>query len=163
MNLFAGSQTELFLRLFVSLILGALIGIERTVAHKSAGIRTFGLVSLGSALFVVISEMINVRYAGVMSPDHLRIPSQIVVGIGFLGAGLIILSESKLKGLTTAAGLWVCAGIGMAIGLGFYELAIFSTILAIFILVGLWFLEEKVKKISPNQESDKNDFSSKYN
>ena len=137
---------NIFLQLFIAAILGGLLGLERALAGKTAGLRTFALVSMGSALFVIISEMIGSNYIGITAFDPLRVASQIIVGIGFLGAGLIIFKESKISGLTTAAGLWVSAGIGTAVGYKLYSIALFVTILTLFIFTILWFVESKIKK-----------------
>ncbi len=139
------SNTDLVLRLLVAMILGVALGIERARAGKTAGVRTYALVSLGSALFVVISMVIadgyNTDHAVVVDP--LRMASQIVVGIGFLGAGLIVFKESHLSGLTTAAGLWVAAGIGMAAGFGLFFLALVATLITLFVFTVMWFIEER--------------------
>jgi putative Mg2+ transporter-C (MgtC) family protein len=141
--IFSPENLELFKQLFLAASLGAIIGAERRLAHKTAGMRTFALVALGSALFTVISVVAFADYAGRPGFDPSRIASQIVVGIGFLGAGLIIFKESKVRGLTTAAGLWVTAAIGMAVGYKLYSLAVFATILTLLIFLVLWFLEYK--------------------
>lgn len=137
---------NVFIQLFIAALLGSFLGLERALAGKTAGLRTFALVSMGSALFVIISEMIGNNYLGVAAFDPLRVASQIIVGIGFLGAGLIIFKESRISGLTTAAGLWVSAGIGVAVGYKLYLIAIFVTILTLFIFTILWFIERKIKK-----------------
>lgn len=139
-------EWNMFIQLFIAALLGSFLGLERALAGKTAGLRTFALVSMGSALFVIISEMIGNNYLGVAAFDPLRVASQIIVGIGFLGAGLIIFKESRISGLTTAAGLWVSAGIGVAVGYKLYSIAIFVTILTLFIFTILWFIERKIKK-----------------
>ena len=124
---------ELILRLFVAGILGAVIGLDRAYRAKEAGFRTHFLVSLGSALFMIVSQYGFSDLLG--SPDiHLdpsRIAAQIVSGIGFLGAGTIIFQKQFVRGLTTAAGLWATAGIGMAIGGGMYVLGTAATVLTL--------------------------------
>jgi len=144
---------DIVLRLFVALVLGGLLGAERVFAHKTAGLRTYALVSMGAALFIVISETVGREYLslGLTNFDLMRVAAQIVVGIGFLGAGLIIFREKKseLVGITTAAGIWVSAGIGMAAGFGLYALAIVATLFALFVFVVLWYLEEKLRKKEP--------------
>lgn len=126
----------LFGRLALAVFLGALIGLERELAHKHAGIRTNALVALGSALFTVVSGM---AAHGAFGVDSTRIAAQVVSGVGFMGAGLIIFSDARVRGLTTAAGLWASAAIGMAAGFGLYAIAIFSTLLTLIVLVGFWF------------------------
>lgn len=137
------SNVDITLRLLVAMILGVLLGIERAVAGKTAGVRTYALVSIGAALFVIISVVVSGWYIGQMPFDPLRVASQIVVGIGFLGAGLIVFKESRLSGLTTAAGLWVAAGIGMAAGFGLFLLALIAALITLFVFTVMWFVEER--------------------
>ena len=117
---------ELLLQLVLAAFLGAIVGVERNLAGKTAGMRTYALVALGSTLFSLMSTAAFAEYVGISSLDPSRVAAQIVVGIGFIGAGMIIFSENRLSGLTTAAGLWVTAAIGMAVAYKFYLIAIFS-------------------------------------
>jgi putative Mg2+ transporter-C (MgtC) family protein len=127
-------------RIFIAGFCGAFVGMERQQEHKPAGTRTLSLVSMGAALFMIIS----LRLSEQMMVDVTRIPAQIVTGIGFLGAGAIIRERGTVKGLTTAAGVWIVAAIGMAVGAGMYFEGIAATILAYFILAGLpKFLQKK--------------------
>ena len=123
---------DITLRLLVALLLGGLIGIERDLRSKDAGIRTHFLVALGSALFCVVSQF----GFGVDLKDSSRVAAQVVSGIGFLGAGTIIFQKDKnvVRGLTTAAGLWVTAAIGLACGTGMFVAAAVATL---FVLVSL--------------------------
>ncbi len=159
--IFTPENTEIFYRLLIAVFFGSLIGFERKLAHKTAGMRTFALVCFGASLFTVISEVAFLDYVGKPGFDPSRIASQIVVGIGFLGAGLIIFKEkeSKVRGLTTAAGLWVTAGIGMATGYGLYPLAIFATLLTLIVFLLLWLLEHYIVGRLPFQyhEHDKSE------
>ncbi len=148
MSQFFTQNSEIILRLVVAMVLGMIVGLERVLVHKEAGMKTHALVSLGSAVFVVISEAMVVKYINHPGLNPTMIPAQIIVGIGFLGAGSIILQGNRLLGLTTAGGLWVMAGIGMAAGFGLFSLAILSTILALFILVVVYFLEKPMREIS---------------
>ena len=119
---------EIALRLFVALLLGGVIGIEREYRSKEAGFRTHFLVALGSALFCIVSQ-----YGfGVDLKDSSRVAAQVVSGIGFLGAGTIIFQKNVVRGLTTAAGLWVTAAIGLACGTGMYLAAAIATTLVLF-------------------------------
>lgn len=121
---------EVTLRLFVALLLGGIVGIEREFRSKDAGFRTHFLVALGSALFCVVSQ-----YGfGIDLKDSSRVAAQVVSGIGFLGAGTIIFQKNMVRGLTTAAGLWVTAAIGLACGTGMYAAAAIATVM---ILLGL--------------------------
>lgn len=131
--------------LLLALFLGGLIGTERNVVHKTAGMRTYALVAMGSALFVIIADYMQSAYGGLTAAEPLRMAAAVVTGIGFLGTGLIILKDDRLMGITTAAGIWVAAGIGMASGFGLYGVAIVSTILTLFIFEVLWRLEAKIK------------------
>ncbi len=145
---FFAQNSEMIIRMSLAVFLGMVIGAERLLVHKDAGMKTHALVSLGSALFVIVSELIAVKYANIGGFDPTRIASQIIVGIGFLGAGSIILQGSQLRGLTTAGGLWVTAGIGMAAGFGFYGLATLATVFVLLILVVINILEKPIRKIS---------------
>lgn len=151
---FTPQNVDLFAQLFLAVILGASIGIEREIAHKSAGMRTHALVALGSALFTIISQ-------NLVGPniDPTRIAAQIVTGIGFLGAGLIVFDKSKLKGLTTAAGVWTASAIGMAVGFHMNAVAAFATFLTILVFVVLWPVESRfIKKFAlPEELADGND------
>jgi len=111
---------------------GAVIGLERQLKHKPAGLRTNILICLGAAVFTIISE----RMAG--EQDSItRIAAQIVTGVGFLGAGAVIQDRGGVHGLTTAATIWLVASIGMACGARFYSLAVITTVIAIVVLMGL--------------------------
>lgn len=134
---------ETILKIILAAVLGMLIGAEREHRHKSAGLRTYTLVAVGSALFTILS-IYGFNGGNHVAFDPSRIASQVVVGIGFIGAGMIILRENKVEGLTTAAGIWTTAAIGMAIGLGFYFTAIFVTILILAIFVALTKLKKEI-------------------
>ena len=152
MSQFLMQNGDVILRLVVAVSLGLLIGAERIFVHKDAGMKTHALVSLGSAVFIVISEMIAVKYGGVEGLDPTRIASQVIVGIGFLGAGSIILQGPRLVGLTTAGGLWVTAGIGMASGFGLYGLATITTLLVLFVLITVNLVEKPIRRIAGDIE-----------
>src|SRR3989344_2382494 len=155
MTEFFAQNGEIMLRLGVAVALGLIIGAERVMVNKEAGMKTHSLVALGSAVFVVVSEMLAVRYFGTTGFDPSRIASQIVVGIGFLGAGAIMLQGNRLLGLTTAGGLWGTAGIGMAAGFGFFSLAILTTILVLFVLVVVNKFEKPIRRMSGDESDDK--------
>lgn len=126
------SNEEIFLRLAVALLLGMLIGFERIYMRHEAGVRTHGLVSMGAALFVVTS-LIASEQLGVAQHETVRVLGQVVTGIGFLGAGLIFMSEkeNRKKGLTSAATLWTTSAIGGAAGFGLINIAVFATLLTL--------------------------------
>ena len=145
---FFTQNSEEIMRLLVAVVLGMIIGAERLYVHKQAGMKTHALVSMGAALFIIISELIVAKYGGSGGIDPTRIASQVIVGIGFLGAGSIMLQGPRLIGLTTAGGLWVTSGIGMAAGFGFYNLAIVSTVLVFLVLTIVNTLEKPIREIS---------------
>lgn len=149
---FLSQYGDITLRLVIAMGLGLVIGAERLVVHKEAGMKTHSLVALGAAVFVIISEVMTAKYINVPGMNPAMIVSQIVVGIGFLGAGSIMLQGPRLLGLTTASGLWVTAGIGMAAGLGFYGLAVITTILVLFILIFVYLIEKPIRRISGDIE-----------
>ncbi len=122
-------------RLLLACVLGAAVGLEREVNRKAAGVRTNLLICMGSAFFTVLSAVM----AGAMTADKTRIASNIVQGIGFLGAGVILHNRDRISGLTSAASIWVVASIGMACGLGLYAVAAIGTaiVIAALELVGL--------------------------
>ncbi len=129
-------EIDLVLRLILAVVLGGIVGIERELVHKPAGLRTHMLVSLGSCLFTVISV-----YDFGMDPA--RIASGIVAGIGFIGAGAVIAERTRVVGITTAASLWVTASIGLATGVGNYTLSITTAILVFAILFMRKLLKEQ--------------------
>jgi putative Mg2+ transporter-C (MgtC) family protein len=139
------SFPEILLRLGIALLLGALVGLERETSEHTAGMRTNALVALGSALFTVISAFGFLSMLGIphIQLDPTRIASYVVAGIGFLGGGAIFRQEAKeqVRGLTTAAAIWVVAAIGMACGAGFLWEATATTLLALVVLILLRFLE----------------------
>lgn len=157
MDIFNREILETIWQLVLAAFLGGFIGLERFLARRVAGMRTYALVSLGSALFSILSKTAFQEFLGISSFDPSRIASQVVVGIGFLGAGVIIFHKSKLQGLTTAAGLWVAAAIGMSVGYKLYALALFTTILVILILTVFWHIEERLRKKFPRESSNEED------
>ena len=127
----------------IALVLGSTLGLERTLAGKTAGMRTFGLVSMGSCLFILIAQLV-IPTVDTFNYDPLRMATGIVMGIGFICGGVIIFKEQTLRGLTTAAGLWVAAGIGMAVGYGLLSLAFVATGATLLVFTAFWFFEHKV-------------------
>jgi putative Mg2+ transporter-C (MgtC) family protein len=123
-----------FVRLLVAILLGGAIGYEREVGGKPAGLRTHALVCLGSTLFMLVSIRSPDFFPGVGPVDPGRIAAQVVTGVGFLGAGTILRAGGSVRGLTTAASIWAVAAIGLAIGVGYYITAVFSTGLALVVL-----------------------------
>jgi len=135
-------ENEVFFQLILSVVLGGLIGLEREIKKKGAGLQTYSLVSLGSCLFSLIAFSLgNLK---IIDPSPILV--SIAVGMGFIGAGAIFRGETQVFGLTTAAGLWTVAAIGLAVGAKFYSLAIFSTVLVLIIFYFFGLLEEKFFK-----------------
>lgn len=133
-------------QLVIAMLLGMLIGTERTLARKAAGLRTYGIVALGSCLFVILGTALR-ETMGITGADLMRVVAGVITGIGFLGAGVIIFREDSAVGLTTAAGLWVAAGVGAAVGFGLYMIAFAATALTILVFTVFWFIEQRVAKI----------------
>ena len=135
--------TRVTLRLLVAAALGGLLGYERETQGKSAGMRTHMLVAIGAALFVLIPQQ-----AGASTADLTRVLQGLIAGVGFLGAGAIILGTKQVdtQGLTTAAGIWVTAAIGVAAGMGRESTAVLSTLVALFVLsVVPWIVRDNMK------------------
>jgi len=158
---FFTNNWEWISRLLLAMALGMAIGAERKLVHKEAGMKTHSLVAMGAAIFVIISEFMATRYMGLEGIDFnpAQMASNIIVGIGFLGAGSIMLKQNTIKGLTTASGLWVAAGIGVAAGFGLFSLAVVSTVLVLIVLVAMNFIEKPIIKISdtPGMKDFSND------
>ena len=131
-------EWNFILRLLVAGLLGGAIGFEREFRAKEAGVRTHFIVALGSALFMIISQ-----YAFSGQYDHSRVAAQVVSGIGFIGAGVIIFQKNVVRGITTAAGLWVAAAIGLACGAGMYPIAIAAMLLTVICLEAMHFITSK--------------------
>ena len=136
---------ELFTRLGLAVVLGGLIGLERERLDRAAGLRTHALVSVASALIMVVSTygFPNTVNGVAVSLDPSRMAAQVISGIGFLGAGVIILRKNTVRGLTTAATVWSVAGIGLACGGGLYAAAVVGTLFMLFIQAGLKPLERR--------------------
>jgi len=142
MNLIFNPQNlEIFGQLLLAVTLGSLIGMERELRGRLAGVKTHALVCLGAGLFTVLSTIGFGEFVSGTGLDPSRVASQIVVGIGFLGAGLIVFQQSQIQGLTTAAGIWTTAAIGMAIGVKFYFVALFTTFLVLLVYAVLYYFE----------------------
>lgn len=159
MENFFSQNSDIIFKLAFAVVLGMIIGAERLFVHKEAGMKTHALVSLGAALFIIISESIADKYLSSAGFNPAMVASQIIVGIGFIGAGGIILRGPRLLGLTTAGGLWVTAGIGMASGFGLFNLAIIAAVLVLLIFIILNILEKPIRKYSDSlvgEEADNN-------
>ena len=143
---FIDTPLVMAVKLLLAMVLGGIIGTERSVlARQPAGTRTFSLVSLGSALFIVVANYVDISYVGVESFDPMHVAAGIVTGVGFIGGGIIVTRGNTVHGITTAAGLWIAAAVGMAVGFGMYTISIVASILALLVFTGMWFVEEKFK------------------
>ncbi len=135
------SSEDIIVKLLLALAVGGILGMERELRSKSAGFRTLILICLGATLFTIFSQLI-----GTDSPS--RIASNIVVGIGFVGAGIIFKSGNRVNGVTTASSVWITAALGMGIGAGYYMVAIAGCILTVLVLVVFLYLEHYIDKVN---------------
>src|SRR5216117_666211 len=141
MGEWASMDLSVALKLVLAAALGGMIGMERELRDKPAGLRTNILICVGSTLFMSISTTV----AQILGGDPTRIAAQIISGIGFLGAGAVLQSHGFVLGLTTAATIWVVAGVGMALGSGMYVVALFTTAMSLVTLYFLSFVEDRIQ------------------
>lgn len=141
-------QLDYCLRILFAGVLGASIGFERMNRHKDAGVRTHAIIALASALLMIISKY---GFGDIQEYDASRVAAQIVSGVGFLGAGIIFVRNTSINGLTTAAGMWATAGVGMAMGAGLWVIAFFSTM---FVLV-IEYLFHKIGRFNEHPSGQK--------
>lgn len=132
-------------RLILSMVLGMIVGAERKRKGQIAGVRTFALISMGACLAMLLSIFVPQEYLGLKNGDPGRIAAQVITGIGFLGGGAMIQMRGSVRGLTTAAGIWVTAIIGMAVGVGMYICSIITTLLCLVVLVAFEWYEKRNK------------------
>lgn len=144
---------ELVIKVSLAIVLSGIIGAEREIRHKGAGLRTHVLVGVGSALIVVISMYMFDQYNSITTIDPTRMITGIIQGIGFLCAGTIIRGSNQITGLTTAASLWMASCIGIAVGSGYYFAAIFTALTVFFVLTSTRILEKKIHKLFKDDES----------
>ena len=139
------------LRIFVAVLVGGILGLERGMKNRPAGLRTYMLVCVGACVIMLTNQYI---YQVFGSGDPVRMGAQVVSGIGFLGAGTIIVTRrNQIKGLTTAAGLWSAAGVGLALGVGFYEAALAGTFAVFFVMTLLQRMDNKLHRRSRRLEA----------
>lgn len=141
------SEVNLFnsaVKLILSVLLGCAVGYERKSKGQIAGVGTFALISAGATLAMILSVYIPQEYLGLKNGDPGRLAAQVITGIGFLGAGTIIRMRGSIKGLTTAAGIWFMAMIGMAVGSGLYLLSIIATLLMLMVFTGVTDYEQRI-------------------
>jgi len=138
------SDSQIIYRLGLTVLLSGIIGLERQIQRRYAGLRTHILLALGSCLIMLTSLYVFDIYKDITKLDPARIAAGVITGIGFLGAGTIIRDNEGVRGLTTAASLWVVSGIGLAVGCGFCNAAIYSTVLTIIVLFVLRYVENTI-------------------
>lgn len=137
---------SIIVRILLSILIGGILGMERCRKHRPAGVRTYILVCLGATLVMMTNQYVYVTY---QVSDPVRLGAQVISGIGFLGAGTIVMTgKNRISGMTTAAGLWTAACSGLAIGIGFYEGAIIGGIAIVFTVAGLQGFDSWIKKKS---------------
>ncbi|OGN08979.1 MAG: hypothetical protein A3C61_02500 [Candidatus Yanofskybacteria bacterium RIFCSPHIGHO2_02_FULL_39_10] len=143
-NLFPTVDFAIFNRLIVAAILGGIVGFERERSGKVAGLRTHTMVALGAALLSLLSIRLFEDFPSVngTSGFDYHLIANVIVGIGFIGAGTILKRENKIEGTTTAASLWVVAAVGLTSGMGYYAEAVMTTLIAYVVLAGLWMIEK---------------------
>lgn len=132
-------------KLCLSMLLGAVVGYERKRKGQPAGLRTFSLIAMGATLAMLVSIYVCQEYVALKNGDPGRIAAQVITGIGFLGAGAIIQAKGSVRGLTTAAGIWMASIIGLAVGVGLYALSVVATLLILIILVWLENMEHRLE------------------
>lgn len=138
-------------RIFAAVIIGGILGLERGMKNRPAGLRTYMLVCVGACVIMLTNQYIFQMYG---TGDPVRMGAQVVSGIGFLGAGTIIVTRrNQIKGLTTAAGLWSAAGVGLALGVGFYEAAVVGTLAVFFVMTLLQKMDNKLHRRSRQLEA----------
>lgn len=153
--LFSDTLISSAFKLGVALLCGFLLGVEREINEKPAGLRTLILITMGSTLYMIVSDLIAVVTQGpdtITRVDTSRVASQVVTGIGFLGGGAIIQSRASIRGLTTAAAIWVAAGVGLIIGVGFPLLGIGTTVMVLIVLVVLDPIRARLGRLGPRHE-----------
>ena len=141
-TIFQNIEEHQLLKVIISVVIGALLGLEREYRHKAAGMRTLTLICLGSTLFTILS--VELGYPG--SPD--RVASNILTGVGFIGAGVIFKGDFSIDGITTAATIWIASALGIAIGCSHYVLAGLSLAVVLVLLIGLKLLEKRISSVN---------------
>ena len=149
------TDAQIITRLVLTVALSGLIGLERQVHKRTAGLRTHILVALGSCLIMLTSLYVFDIYKDIVNLDPARIAAGVITGIGFLGAGTIIHEREGVRGLTTAASLWIVAGLGLACGCGFLNASIYTTILALIVLFFLRYAESLIFNNSSKEPQHK--------
>jgi putative Mg2+ transporter-C (MgtC) family protein len=131
-------------RILLSVLIGGIVGFERQRSKHSTGFRTFTLISVGSTVMMLVSIYLPQEFWGVYNSDPTRLAGQVVSGIGFLGAGAIIQSKGAIRGMTTAATIWIVSALGLAVGAGMYTVSLLGAIVTLFVLINLAKFERRV-------------------
>jgi putative Mg2+ transporter-C (MgtC) family protein len=142
-----------FIKILTAVLCGGLIGLEREISRKPAGLKTNILICMGATIYMIVSDLVARETGMPAGADPGRIAAQVVTGIGFIGAGCIIRSGESIAGITTAATIWIVAALGLVIGIGYPLLAIFFTLMVLAVLVGVRKLEQTFK--TRRRENDK--------
>lgn len=140
------SETEIAIRLLLATLFGAVVGFERELRDRPAGLRTHMLIALAAAMFTILAFEIFYAlraHGDVANMDPLRLVEAVTAGVAFLAAGTILQSRGRIKGLTTGAGMWLAGSLGLACGAGFYTIAVMGGVLTLFILVVLRYIEQR--------------------
>ncbi len=146
MDVTAWNMRNIVIRMLTAMVLGGVIGIDRGAKRRGGGARTDAAVCIGAALVMITGQYMEIRFPGLA--DLSRMASQVISGVGFLGAGSILVSGHQVKGLTSAAGIWFCACIGLAVGIGFVDGAFLATVILLAGLHLLPLVEEKIYQYS---------------
>jgi putative Mg2+ transporter-C (MgtC) family protein len=139
-------ELEVITRLLVAAVLGACMGLERSLSAKHAGMRTYALVSLGSCLFTVVGVVASYQLSSFAGINPLQIAGSVAIGIGFIGSGLVVMSQERHEELTTASGIWVTAAVGMAAGFGYFGVALAAAVLGVVIFSVLLRVENGLRR-----------------
>lgn len=151
MGIYAG-QWELVVPLVLSVLLGALMGVERSIAGKQAGMRTYAMVSLGSCLFTMVGVLASYQMSVFAGINPLQLAGSVVIGIGFIGAGIAAARHEEHIELTTAAGVWVASAVGLACGLGLYSVAVAAALISIVVFSVFLRVENRIKRRYSNTQ-----------
>ena len=152
-----GQYQIIFLQIILALLLGMALGVQRTLSGKNAGMRTYALVCMASTLLVIMAQTVIASYPNKINFDPFQIAGSVMQGIGFLGAGLIIFHGTKVNGLTTAAGIWMSAVIGLAVGYEMYIVATFATVMTLIVFTLVWTFEAKIRTRYVHENNSENE------
>jgi putative Mg2+ transporter-C (MgtC) family protein len=155
---------DIFMRALVAVVLGAIVGLDREIRNRPAGLRTHILISLAAALFTIITLELHLRFVGAnnrTTADPVRIINAVTAGVAFLAAGAIIQSRRGVRGLTTGANMWLAGAVGVACGAGYYAIAVIGTLFALIVLVVVGWLEVRLERGSRTEDDAESEGGSK--